>query len=70
MPKNNTEKVFEVMSDGKEYSLSMIQSLVREKYGTQILLTAVSARVRDLRKSGFKVERRMESRGLWFYKIA
>jgi hypothetical protein len=57
------QRVFNLMRDGNWRTLAQIS------FVTQDPEASVSARLRDLRRHGFTVERHYESRGLWSYRL-
>ena len=59
------QRVHDVMMiDGVERGLKQIAALTGDPEAS------VSARLRDLRRYGFKVDRRYVERGLWLYRVS
>lgn len=56
-------RVYELMSDGGKRTL---REIARD---TGCLETSASARLRDLRKRGYRVERKRVAKGVWLYWI-
>lgn len=56
-------KVFDAMKDGQWRTLAELSEL------TGAPEASASARLRDLRRYGFKVEREYVERGLWRYRV-
>lgn len=56
--------VFRLMQDGNWRSLSVISDETGHPEAS------VSARLRDLRKAGYTVERQHVTRGMWIYRVA
>ena len=67
--------VYEVMSDGRWYTLSEIEDLCRRNYGANHSQTGISARIRgfrDAKNGGFRVESQRRGNvksGLWEYQL-
>lgn len=57
------EKVYRAMSDGEWWTLG------RLSFDTGAPEASASARIRDLRRLGYTIERRFVERGLWAYRM-
>ena len=58
-----SQRVHDAMIDGVERGLNQIATLTGDPEAS------ISARLRDLRRYGFKVDRRYVERGLWLYRV-
>jgi hypothetical protein len=63
-------RVEELMLDGEWRSLHEIAVALRKLYGVHFPEASISARLRDLRRAGYTVERERKSAksGLWLYR--
>ena len=59
-----SQRVHDAMIDGVERGLNQIAALTGDPEAS------ISARLRDLRRYGFKVDRRYVERGLWLYRVS
>ena len=59
-----SQRVHDAMIDGRERGLNQIAALTGDPEAS------ISARLRDLRRYGFKVDRRYVERGLWLYRVS
>lgn len=57
------KRVYAIMKDGKEHTLSELSSATGDPEAS------VSARLRDIRRSGKTIDRRYVSNGLWAYRM-
>jgi len=62
-----------LMLGGRWYTLPGLQVAIRKKYGEYVMVTTISARIRDLRKSrygAYEIERqRMPNSKLFRYRL-
>ena len=65
---NQQRVVLSAMSDGSWWTLEDLQGVARI-YGAPASIPGLSARVRDLRKLGHTVERRLVAPGLFQYRL-
>ena len=59
-----------VMSDGRWYTMRELEQAVFEATAIMATATGLSARVRELRKLGFRVEAKVRTGKLWQYRIS
>lgn len=70
--KGQLRATFQVMSDGRWWTLVELAAAVSKLYGRRVSEAAISARIRDLRKpkfGGHKVEPDNRGGGLWYYRL-
>ncbi len=72
--KTQLERVAGIISDGKWFTNGILQSQMLDHYHTHNSETALSARVRDLRKAKFagvqiQHKRERETGGTWWYRV-